>query len=337
MQTPTLGGWLVHVMRKADGALSLEESLHVLMDSTKEFFPCHSIAVILIDEDTKALRIKISRQISYTFAKQFRRDAPGPAAERVVLEQKPVRLAGLPADTPLYREVRLEHDFTSALLAPIIKNQRGVGYVFCDRAEAPPFDDADMLHLQVIGYLIGQVMEKFELIAQSRKLSSIDDATQALQYKAFVPLLATELERARAHAYPVTLALLAVDAFRRYIDCHGIDAAHAMLADVVRTIKPRISDLDLQGRFGADELILCLSNTDGAAAKTKLRALQEAVFEAPIGHADAPVRLTVGMLTLPDTRALRLPLQDILGELGRRLADAKTAGIGTLEAGTPAA
>ena len=62
MTTPTLGGWLVHVMREADGALSLEESLHVIMDSMKEFFPCQSVAVILIDEDTKELRIKISRQ-----------------------------------------------------------------------------------------------------------------------------------------------------------------------------------------------------------------------------------------------------------------------------------
>ena len=78
MTTPTLGGWLVHVMREADGALSLEEALHVIMDSMKEYFPCQSVAVILIDDDTKELRIKISRQISYTFVKKFHRTARAP-------------------------------------------------------------------------------------------------------------------------------------------------------------------------------------------------------------------------------------------------------------------
>ena len=85
MMTPTLGGWLVHVMREADGALSLEEALHAIMDSVKQYYPCQSVAVILIDDDTKELRIKISRQISYTFVKKFHRDGPTPTAERVVL------------------------------------------------------------------------------------------------------------------------------------------------------------------------------------------------------------------------------------------------------------
>ena len=42
MTTTTLGGWLVHVMRKSDAALSLEEALHVIMDSMKEYFPCRA-------------------------------------------------------------------------------------------------------------------------------------------------------------------------------------------------------------------------------------------------------------------------------------------------------
>ena len=39
MTQKTLGGWLVHVMSRSDGALSLEEALHVIMDSMKDYFP----------------------------------------------------------------------------------------------------------------------------------------------------------------------------------------------------------------------------------------------------------------------------------------------------------
>ncbi len=334
MTAPTLGGWLIHVMRKADGALSLEESLHVIMDSMKEYFPCQSVAVILIDDDTKALRIKISRQISYTYVKQFRKSEPSRTAERVVLEQKPMLIDDAAADSDIYRDVKLEHGFTSAVLAPIIKNQRGIGYISCDRSEEEPFDESDMLHLQVVGYLIGNIMDKFELIAQGKKLSQIDDASKALQYKAFVPALATELERGKTHEYQIVLALVYVDAFRKYIETYGIDEAHALLAEVVEIVKANTTDMDILARFGADEFILCLSGRDADSGRAKLEEIKDAVYETAVGQGDAAIGLTIGAIALRDARDMRKGLQDILGALGKRLVDARNQGAGSLDLGT---
>ncbi|MBM4143544.1 MAG: diguanylate cyclase [Lentisphaerae bacterium] len=322
--TTTLGGWLVHVMRESDGALSLEEALHVIMDSMKEYFPCQSVAVILIDAETKELRIKISRQISYTFAKKFRRDGPGPTAERVVLEQQPMLLNDVDPASDVYRDLKLEHDFSSAVLAPIIMEQRGVGYIFCDRANHERFDDSDMLHLQVIGYLIGTLMQKFDLIHSSRELSQIDDASQVLKYKAFVPALATELQRGTEHGYSVTLAMIVVDAFRRYVDTYGIDQAHRLLAEVAGIVKGRIRDMDILARFGADEFILCLSGMTGEEAAGRLEAICRDVVEKAVGQGESsPVTVTTGGLALSGGAALRRPLQHILAALGRAMVKAK--------------
>jgi len=322
----TLGGWLVHVMRQADGALSLEEALHVFMDSMKQYFPCQSVAVILIDEDTKELRIKISRQISYTFAKKFRKSGPGPTAERVVLQQEPLLLNNMDHASEEYADLKLEHDFTSAVLAPVVKNQRGVGYIFCDRANGEQFTDSDLLHLQVIGFLIGSHIEKFELVQTSKQLSQIDDASQALQYKAFVPMLATELKRAQAHDYSVVLALLSVQQFRKYIETYGIDEAHALLAEVVETLKPEIRDMDILARFAADEFILCLSGVTKEEAEIRLQGIRSAVGEKVVGQGDFTNEITIGALALNSTDALRARLQDILAALGKNLVDAKTQG-----------
>ena len=323
MTNTTLGGWLVHVMQRADGALSLEEALHVIMDSMKEYFPCQSVAVILIDDDTKELRIKISRQISYTFAKKFHKAGPSPAAERVVLEQQPLLLNEVDASSDLYGDLKLEHNFTSAVLAPIVKNQRGVGYIFSDRTNHDEFNDADLLHLQVIGYLIGQLMEKFELIQASRKLSQVDDASKALQYKAFVPAMATELQRAQTHDYPVVIALLSVSAFRKYIETYGIDEAHALLAEIVRIVKKQVRDMDILARFGADEFILCLSGLTPEEGEEKLAALGSAVAEEAVGQGDLAIEISIGALILKTKADLKSSVQDILGAVGRSLADAK--------------
>jgi diguanylate cyclase (GGDEF)-like protein len=324
MSEPTLGGWLVHVMREADGALSLEEALHVIMDSMKEYFPCQSVAVILIDADTKALRIKISRQISYTFVKKYHRDGPGPTAERVVLEQKPMLLNHVDPASPLYQDLKLEHDFTSAVLAPIVTNQRGIGYVFCDRTGGERFDDADLLHLQVIGYLAGSLIEKFDLIQQSRTLSSIDDASKALQYKAFVPAMATEIHRARTHGYALAVSLLSVAAFRTYIETYGIDQAHALLAEVVAAVRKHIRDMDILARFGADEFVLCLSGVSRQEALDRLRAIRGAVSATVVGQGDAAVELVVGAVALEDESELRRPFQEIMAAAGKGLLAAKS-------------
>jgi diguanylate cyclase (GGDEF)-like protein len=321
-------------MREADGALSLEEALHVIMDSMKQFFPCQSVAVVLIDDDTKELRIKISRQISYTFAKKFHRDSPSPTAERLVLELKPMLLNQVDPESDLYRELKLEHDFVSAVLAPIVKDQRGTGYIFCDRANHDEFTESDLLHLQVLGYLIGSLMEKFELIKQSRKLSQVDDASGALQYKAFIPAVATEMQRARTHDYPLALALLSVDAFRKYVDTYGIEQAHSLLAEIVEITGKCTRDMDILARFGADEFILCLSGATEDEARSKLAEISEKVSAEAVGQGDQELSLTIGALLLASESHLKARLQDVLGALGKSLADAKDRGAAQIVVGS---
>ncbi len=323
MDTPTLGGWLVHVMREADGSLSFEESLHVIMDSMKDYFPSQSVAVILIDDDTSELRIKISRQISYTYVKKFHRAGPSPTAERVVLEQHPMLLNNLSPEDPMYKDLKLEHEFTSAVMAPIVTNKRGVGYIFCDRANGELFTDPDLLHLQVLGYLIGNLLEKFELISTSKKLSQIDDATKALQYKAFVPSFATELERARTHDYQIGLALISVDAFRKYLDTYGIDEAHSLLEEVVTVTNGQIRDMDFLARFSADQFILCLSGVTAEEMDDRISEITSSILEKVIGKGDISVSVVIGSLHLGTEAELKDKVQNIISSLGKKLVEAK--------------
>jgi diguanylate cyclase (GGDEF)-like protein len=334
MTATTLGGWLVHVMRAADSALSLEESLHALMESMGTYFPCQSVAVLLIDEDTKELRIKISRRLSYTFSKKFRQSGPSPTAERIVLEQTPLLVAEADPASPLYAELKLEHEYRSAVVSPVVTNRRGVGYVFCDRAGGDPaFTQSDLLHLQVIGLLIGNLIEKFDLIRDSKRLSQTDDATGVMQYKAFVPALAVEFERAVTHAYPVSLALVAVEAFRKYVETYGIDRAHALLANATELIKRHLTAMDLVARFGADEFVLCLSSCGREDASRRLADIRADVRAHLVAEADSPSDVAIGALTLTGRDEMSRSMQDILGSLGGCLMQAKGGAGGRIVCG----
>ena len=322
----TLGGWLLHVMRKSESALSLEEALHVIMDSLKEYFPCQSAAVVFIDDDTNELRIKTSRHISYTFVKKFHQNGPSPHVARVVMEQGPLMLNGIDRASPMYAELKMEHDFDSILVVPIICNQRGIGYIYSDRTGKDGFLDSDLLHLQVVGYLVGQLVEKFDLLLTSKELSQTDDASKAMKYKAFVPAFATELQRAQTHDYQLVLSLISVEAFRKFVDVYGIDEAHGLLADVVGIVRKNVRDMDMVARYGADVFILYLSGMTENESRAVLEAVVRGVESNVFGKADFPVTVAIGAIQLADAKAQKLPLQDILAALGRNLMDAPTKG-----------
>jgi diguanylate cyclase (GGDEF)-like protein len=318
---------MVHVLREADGALSMEESLHVILDSMKVYFPAQSVAVILFDDDTNEARIKTSRQISYSYVKEFRRKAPGSQVERLMLSQEPMLVRRAQVLPEAYEELKLEHEFTSAVLAPVIKNHRSIGYLFCDRNTEPAFTESDLVHLQVLGFLIGSLMVKFELLQERRQLSQNDDATGTLKYSAFVPALDTELKRSITHAYAVTLALIQLQSFRNFLDMYGIDKAHAALADLARIINRHTREMDLLARHSADRLILCLSGMSESEALQVLMTIRnEARSEIGPGSG-IPVELLVGAVMLDSERQKKQPLQSLIGALGKALVDAKSSGL----------
>jgi diguanylate cyclase (GGDEF)-like protein len=256
--------------------------------------------------------------------------------ETIVLQEQPLLLNNLSPDDPVYRELKLEHDFTSAVLAPVIRDQRGVGYIFCDRAGNGAFTDADLLHIQVIGLLIGSLIEKFDLIKASKRLSITDDATGALHFRAFIPAMATEIERARTHGYSLAFALLSVDAFRGYVETYGINEAHALLAGVVAVARTHVRAVDILARFSADEFILCLSGVTEEEARATLEAVQADVAKQIAGRAEGSIAVTIGILPLRTAEDLRLNAQDIISLLGKSLVKAKAAGVGQVAVGTTA-
>jgi diguanylate cyclase (GGDEF)-like protein len=325
-----LGGWLVHVLREADSALSMEEALHAILDSMKVYFPMQSGAMVLIDDDTNEARISMSRQISYTFTKEFRRKTLGPHIEAMLLSQEPLLVIKAAHNQELYSEIKLEHDFNSAVMAPVIKGHRSIGYVFCDRASEPPFNESDMLHLQVIGFLIGNLMVKFELMQERKQLSSQDDATGALKYTAFVAALGRELKRAESHRYPVVLALLQFPAFRNFLDTMGIDKAHAALAQLARITGRHTREMDFLARYSADRLVLCLSGMTEAETRNILESIQNEATREIAPGSGIQVSVPIGALLLESPSSKKKPLQAIVGALGKALVEASASGSGTI-------
>ncbi|MFH1476196.1 MAG: diguanylate cyclase [Verrucomicrobiota bacterium] len=317
---------LIEIARELGNTLTAEEALHVIIEHLKAFFPHQSLAVLLLDENTGTLNIKISRAISYSFVKQFKREVGGATVPRVLLKHERVFINDMQSNDPEYALLKLEHNFKHVCLVPIIQNQRATGYLHCDRAEGPPFTEEEARRLLIIAYLVGQQMQKFELLFLTRYLALVDEASKALKYQAFVEQFRREMLRAKTYQTPLSLIFLNLDDYVAFVTTSGVDAGHALLEEVYLLIKVCVRPIDVIGRFSTNEFIVCLGGMNQVEAEATLEHIRSEIHQRATPSSGQPVNVSGVAMTFERTEDYDLPLEKILAALGSGLIAVRMKG-----------
>src|SRR5207253_1590401 len=106
------------------------------------------------------------------------------------------------------------------------------------------------------------------------RLASIDGLTGIANRRQFDSFMAQEWKRATRAASYFSLALIDVDEFKKFNDTHGHakgDDCLRALAQALLTVARRPSDL--AARFGGEEFVIALPDTDGDAMRMILGTL----------------------------------------------------------------
>lgn len=318
--------WLINIGRELGGALTIEEALHVILENITKYCPHQTLAVLAVNENTNNLTIKNSRNLSYSFVKNFNHSARGNVIDRVLMKHECVFFNNLDRTNPDYAELKLENDFNHVCLAPIIQNQRAVGYLHCDRVERPLFSEDEARELLVIGYMVGQQIAKHELLFLTRHLARIDEASKALKYHAFLEQYRREVARSRIYGTPLTLMLFSMDNYTQYITTCGIAAGHALLEEIHQLIHGGVREIDIVGRFAANEFIVCLGGLNGAEAKTKLEKIHATIHKQTALATGCPISVSGTAMTFERKEDLALSLEQIFAKLGGGLILARKRG-----------
>lgn len=318
--------WLINIVRELGGAITLEEALHIIVENIKNHCPHQTLAVLAVDESSNNLTIKISRNLSYSYVKNFQRPERGEVHDRLLMKHECVFFNNLSAADPRYTEIKLENDFQHACLVPIIQNQRAVGFLHCDRNAPPLFTEDEARKLQVIGYLIGQQITKHELLFLTRHLARIDEASKALKYHAFLEQYHREVARAKTYATPLTLMLFSVDNYTHYITTCGIPAGHALLEEIYHLIHGSVREIDVVGRFAANEFIVCQGGLSGLDAQKTLVQIRDVIQKQTALFSGCPILISGAAMTFERKEDLNYPLEQIFGKLGSGLMLARKQG-----------
>ena len=114
--------------------------------------------------------------------------------------------------------------------------------------------------------------------------------------------LASLLEQASARGKPLAVLVLDIDYFKSINDSHGHDAGDDVLREFALRIKRSIRGIDLACRFGGEEFVVVMPETDIAVAAMVAERLRRRIAAEPFainaGGNSIPVTISIGIAAL---------------------------------------
>ncbi len=172
-----------------------------------------------------------------------------------------------------------------------------------------PFNKTELMarvrSLLRIKSLHDELENKMEQLDEARRelqqLAITDGLTGLFNYRYFRSQLDHELERARRHNLDLSLIMLDIDFFKNYNDNNGHPAGDIVLKKIADAVRDNIRKIDIPCRYGGEEFILILPDTNKHAAVVvaeKIRGLVEKMpFENQERQPNGKLTISIGVAT----------------------------------------
>jgi diguanylate cyclase (GGDEF)-like protein len=150
-----------------------------------------------------------------------------------------------------------------------------------------------------------------ETLQALRRLATRDELTGLLNRREFERILYEEEERAARFGHSLALVMVDVDHFKRVNDTHGHSAGDSVLREVARRVAYEVRSVDRVVRFGGEELVLILVQTDRHAAFEVAQRVCTAVELEPIVVNDQlklDITVSAGSAAMPEDAKSALTL-----------------------------
>jgi len=135
-------------------------------------------------------------------------------------------------------------------------------------------------------------------LAETHDAATTDKLTGIANRPAILAALFSEVERAGRYERPLAVAFVDIDLFKAVNDTYGHEAGDIVLRGVAATLRFNLRATDTVGRYGGEEFMVILPETDSVAAGAiaeKLRQLVLAARYAIGGQGTVGVTVSIGV------------------------------------------
>jgi len=194
-----------------------------------------------------------------------------------------------------------------------------------------PVDDAELIARLTTAERVIRLESSLKKRNKEIALLSITDPlTQTFNRGYLNENLPKAFKRAVRYQHDLSIIICDIDHFKKVNDTHGHQAGDMVLKSFVQEISQTLrKDLDWMARFGGEEFLIVLPETDLDGATVLAERLRTRIFEmvTPVEGSDLRITTSFGIATIPhDTGNTHLTSEDLIKAADRCLYQAKDRG-----------
>jgi diguanylate cyclase (GGDEF)-like protein len=128
-----------------------------------------------------------------------------------------------------------------------------------------------------------------------QRLSSTDRLTGLFNRGHWEEMLRQDYARHRRYDRNAALVMFDIDHFKKINDSYGHQAGDAVIQQTAELIRQSMRDADIAGRYGGEEFVVLLPDTESEGAVTFAERLRQSIEAHEVVHEGQTIRFTVSL------------------------------------------
>jgi len=155
----------------------------------------------------------------------------------------------------------------------------------------------DLPIMSIFAKQISISLERARLFQEVQSLALTDPLTGLQNRRSLFELGRLEFSRAHRMKREFCCLMLDLDHFKQVNDTYGHPIGDQVLREFAKRCKSSVREIDLVGRYGGEELIILLPETDGKMAMLVAERLRVSIAAAPmkVSGMDIPLTVSIGV------------------------------------------
>ncbi len=154
----------------------------------------------------------------------------------------------------------------SVLITPMRLRGQVIGMISAQSYQPNSYTEEDQALLEMLAAYAAIALDNANLFHNIQQLAITDSLTGLFNRRQLFELGNREFLRARRFNRPLSVLMLDIDHFKRVNDRHGHAVGDHVLVRLAQIMRQITREIDIAGRYGGEEFILVLPETDIAGA-----------------------------------------------------------------------
>jgi diguanylate cyclase (GGDEF)-like protein len=135
-----------------------------------------------------------------------------------------------------------------------------------------------------------------------KQVSDTDELTGIYNMRAFSSTLQRAFRQAVRYGHALSVVMIDSDNLKQINDAYGHDSGNRLLQHLVRCVREQLRGSDVMARFGGDEFIVLLPETNNKGALEMAERIRKAieVSRLDMRTGDTNITVSLGVASYPD-------------------------------------